>query len=279
MRYALPEGVTCERCIVHWYWATANSCNPPGYANYSFPRRWEGLPGDGASTGGINTNFPECGSSAKAFPEEFWACSENIVIKPRRQRAARTKQIFHDGEMNIEGPGDSSTHRPGVIKPSQPAASAAPSMMLPSETGASSGEQEARPTERSRAMDGKASDILPESDEGAIAVTPSMMPSQRAAEAYGDQKKTRPTEESAGGAEDEESYMPPVESGERRNASKYNLMRYVSTFDTGKCFRVDKGLSFCQACLDFGHGVTKCMWCMAHENGRGECYADMPTHL
>jgi hypothetical protein len=29
VKYKLPEGVTCEGCILHWYWLTGNSCNPP----------------------------------------------------------------------------------------------------------------------------------------------------------------------------------------------------------------------------------------------------------
>ncbi|KAL4435574.1 hypothetical protein ABPG77_002537 [Micractinium sp. CCAP 211/92] len=29
-RYRLPKGVTCKRCVLQWFWTTANSCRVPG---------------------------------------------------------------------------------------------------------------------------------------------------------------------------------------------------------------------------------------------------------
>ncbi|KAL4425189.1 hypothetical protein ABPG75_009205 [Micractinium tetrahymenae] len=29
-RYRLPKGVSCERCVLQWFWTTANSCKVPG---------------------------------------------------------------------------------------------------------------------------------------------------------------------------------------------------------------------------------------------------------
>lgn len=107
MRYALPKGMVCTKCVVHWAWTTANSCNPPGYSEYDFPQKWNGIPGDGGSAGSINSAFDICGSSKSSFPEEFWTCSENIEIVPKDEGNSRTLQVFHNGEMNIEGPTDS----------------------------------------------------------------------------------------------------------------------------------------------------------------------------
>lgn len=106
MRYALPTNMRCERCVIHWAWTTANSCNPPGYTQYKFPQKWNGLPGDGGSTGGINRSFMSCGHSPAQFPEEFWSCSENVRIVTKNDGKSRTLQHFHNGEMNIEGPAD-----------------------------------------------------------------------------------------------------------------------------------------------------------------------------
>jgi hypothetical protein len=29
VKYRLPEGYKCDECVLHWYWLTGNSCNPP----------------------------------------------------------------------------------------------------------------------------------------------------------------------------------------------------------------------------------------------------------
>ncbi|GAB0496152.1 hypothetical protein MMPV_007462 [Pyropia vietnamensis] len=81
MRYALPPGFACERCIVQWYWVTANSCTPPGMKEYAFPQAWAGCPGDGGSVGGVRLNSETCGEPGAPWPEEFWTCAD-VVIKP-----------------------------------------------------------------------------------------------------------------------------------------------------------------------------------------------------
>ncbi|OSX72068.1 hypothetical protein BU14_0471s0007 [Porphyra umbilicalis] len=67
MRYRLPAGFACDRCVVQWYWATANSCVPKGAETYG---AWAGC-----SAGG-GRGAP-CGA---AWPEEFWTCAD-VVIK------------------------------------------------------------------------------------------------------------------------------------------------------------------------------------------------------
>lgn len=104
MRYILPKGFTCSRCVIHWYWACANYCNPPGYADYKFPWVWAGIPGERGALGSINRNHGACGDRPWDFPEEFWSCSENIQIFPKNGGKSRTPQIFHDGEFPVEGP-------------------------------------------------------------------------------------------------------------------------------------------------------------------------------
>lgn len=29
VRYKLPDSFSCEHCMLHWYWISGNSCNPP----------------------------------------------------------------------------------------------------------------------------------------------------------------------------------------------------------------------------------------------------------
>ncbi|KAK3288067.1 hypothetical protein CYMTET_4447 [Cymbomonas tetramitiformis] len=66
--YRLPEGVQCERCLLQWYYLTANSCAPPGYRNYAFPQAtW------------FQTSLPDCGiipEDGVGGPEQFWNCAD-----------------------------------------------------------------------------------------------------------------------------------------------------------------------------------------------------------
>lgn len=77
MRYKLPDGVTCKHCVLQWYWATANSCNPPGFAlyfeNYKRPFGTT-CASDGGARGACNPVLPTCGENRN--PEEFWSCAD-----------------------------------------------------------------------------------------------------------------------------------------------------------------------------------------------------------
>ena len=60
VKFKLPPGLNCDRCILQWYYMTGNSCVPKGVP--------QGLPGYSYSMG-------ECGGNA-ANPEEFWNCAD-----------------------------------------------------------------------------------------------------------------------------------------------------------------------------------------------------------
>ncbi|WIA32798.1 hypothetical protein OEZ86_005980 [Tetradesmus obliquus] len=70
VNYKLPDGFTCEHCILHWYWLTGNTCNPscdrsdPLYPNCDRKR------------------MGYCGESSKPdkYPEEFWSCSDIKIV-------------------------------------------------------------------------------------------------------------------------------------------------------------------------------------------------------
>ena len=59
VKYSLPSGVTCKRCVLQWHYETGNSCNPPGMPN----------PRPGLESCAVSTNG-----------EEFWNCAD-IEIK------------------------------------------------------------------------------------------------------------------------------------------------------------------------------------------------------
>ena len=68
-RFKLPEGVTCDHCVIQMWWVTANSCVPPDYEDFQFPTEWAGCAGDGGS-GFYNEGGSPCLGSTRA--EEFW---------------------------------------------------------------------------------------------------------------------------------------------------------------------------------------------------------------
>lgn len=77
MRYKLPDGVTCKHCILQWYWATANRCNPPKFTRYFTKYNQPfgtSCSGDGSSEGGYNPNLPKC--KKDTLPDEYWTCSD-----------------------------------------------------------------------------------------------------------------------------------------------------------------------------------------------------------
>lgn len=81
MRYKLPDGVSCKHCVLQWYWATANRCNPRGVAAYF--RRYNRpfgttCPSD-AGSGAHEPTLSTC--KGMDVPEEFWSCSD-IQITP-----------------------------------------------------------------------------------------------------------------------------------------------------------------------------------------------------
>mmetsp|Transcript_10569 Transcript_10569/g.25020 ORF Transcript_10569/g.25020 Transcript_10569/m.25020 type:complete len:536 (+) Transcript_10569:115-1722(+) len=77
-RFKLPEGVSCEQCVIQMWWITANSCVPPGYRNFDFPAEWANCAGDGGS-GWYTPGQADCLGTTLA--EEFWNCAD-VKISP-----------------------------------------------------------------------------------------------------------------------------------------------------------------------------------------------------
>lgn len=101
MRFRLPNGFTCRHCVLHFYYASADRCNPPGVLEYFHgpdrPRRWGRCTGGGGAIGGFSLNAP-CTAYGK-FSEEYYNCAD-IEIRPRggwnmqRRRRRRTAKML-----------------------------------------------------------------------------------------------------------------------------------------------------------------------------------------
>lgn len=86
IKFQLPQHLTCEHCVVQWYWVSANDCNPPGVVDYFKSDRhpfWGDCPGQGEALGGWRRWETQCGGHR--FPEEYYTCAD-IRIKPKHGR-------------------------------------------------------------------------------------------------------------------------------------------------------------------------------------------------
>jgi len=77
MKYKLPDGVRCAHCVMQWYYATGNSCAPPGFLEYmeTYERPFgTTCDSDGGGRGAHRIGMNTCGGST--VPEEFWSCAD-----------------------------------------------------------------------------------------------------------------------------------------------------------------------------------------------------------
>lgn len=81
LAYLLPPWLTCEHCVIQWYWTAANTCNPPGVQEYFTgpdAPRWGDCRGQGGARGGWSSNKGLCGG--EHFPEEYWQCADVRIV-------------------------------------------------------------------------------------------------------------------------------------------------------------------------------------------------------
>lgn len=70
MRFKLPAGIVCKRCVLQWHYETGNSCNIPGTPD----------------TAKLSPNMVSCQGSA--VMEEFWNCAD-VTIQDAGPAAAK----------------------------------------------------------------------------------------------------------------------------------------------------------------------------------------------
>jgi len=75
MRYKLPQGLKRDRCVLQWWWVSANSCHGGGYENVSFPDTYSNCIGDGGVVGWRPRENSQC-RAGYGYPEEFWNCAD-----------------------------------------------------------------------------------------------------------------------------------------------------------------------------------------------------------
>lgn len=77
IKYQLPQGLTCDHCVLQWYWVAANDCNPPGVVDFFKSDRapnWGDCPGQGEAKGGWRRWETMCGG--EKMPEEYYQCAD-----------------------------------------------------------------------------------------------------------------------------------------------------------------------------------------------------------
>eukprot|EP00172_Hildenbrandia_rubra_P002419 Plantae.Rhodophyta-Hildenbrandia_rubra.ctg3259.p1 GENE.Plantae.Rhodophyta-Hildenbrandia_rubra.ctg3259~~Plantae.Rhodophyta-Hildenbrandia_rubra.ctg3259.p1 ORF type:complete len:490 (-),score=65.65 Plantae.Rhodophyta-Hildenbrandia_rubra.ctg3259:1546-2952(-) len=176
MRFKLPEGLTCKKCVLQWYWATGNSCNPRGMEPYFTGEdkpNWGSCSGDGGSIGGVSLGLGECGGGSS--PEEFWGCSD-ISITSTSEQVVKSEPGEEEENQIPEKPEEL---EPNVKESPSPLPSESPSAE-PSES--SEAKASASPSnEASKSASPKASSSSPPAASSAIASTqPTPAPSKSA---------------------------------------------------------------------------------------------------
>lgn len=89
IRYELPENLTCEHCVLQWFWSTAHTCNPPGVLEYfggPDAPGWGQCFGQGGARGGVSRVQRPCGGTSK-FAQEYLLCADIGILSPGRRKA------------------------------------------------------------------------------------------------------------------------------------------------------------------------------------------------
>lgn len=80
MRYLLPANLSCDHCVLQWWWITGNSCNAPGYRTHTWPSTFASCSGDGPGLGWWGQSLNDCGGATGGYPEEFWNCADIKIV-------------------------------------------------------------------------------------------------------------------------------------------------------------------------------------------------------
>lgn len=144
MLYDLPENFVSQHAVLHWYWATANGCNPPGVIDYfdspHAPKTWGQCPGSGGARGGVAREQKSCGrqdDGEMKTPEEYLQCADVRVEASSGRSGSRAAPV------EPETPTMTPVVTPVAVGDAVPTVTPAPSMEGSAEqsnTGAGSGD-------------------------------------------------------------------------------------------------------------------------------------------
>ncbi|KAI0560764.1 Lytic polysaccharide mono-oxygenase [Gracilaria domingensis] len=98
--FQIPNDFYCEHCVLQWYWATANDCNPPGVMDYfDGPDRpnWGNCPGQSGAKGGVTRNKEPC-EGPEFYAEEYWQCAD-IAIEPVSGARSAPRVVYNSKEL------------------------------------------------------------------------------------------------------------------------------------------------------------------------------------
>jgi len=79
--YRLPEGMYGDEILLQWLYITANSCSPPGYAEYfaAHPELPSSYWTPGVAT--CQPPYPNDGTRGTYWPERFYNCAEVKILQ------------------------------------------------------------------------------------------------------------------------------------------------------------------------------------------------------
>ncbi|CAN8065887.1 unnamed protein product, partial [Agarophyton chilense] len=133
MVWSLPSHLYCAHCVLHWYWVSANTCNPPGVKEYydgpDAPRNWGSCRGQGGAVGGVARNQMACGGTV--FPEEYYQCADIRIDMADGARSApsppskSTPTTPTPADAQVLAESDDNASRP-TVTPSPTSSSPAP---------------------------------------------------------------------------------------------------------------------------------------------------------
>ncbi|PXF43927.1 hypothetical protein BWQ96_06296 [Gracilariopsis chorda] len=82
MLWQLPDNLSCDHCVLQWFWSAANTCNPPGviafYDGPNRPRNWGNCFGQSGARGGVTRVQRNC--SPRRNPEEYYQCADVRIL-------------------------------------------------------------------------------------------------------------------------------------------------------------------------------------------------------
>lgn len=89
MRYKLPTDLSCEHCVLQWWWVSGNTCHGGGYED---PTIFPDISEDCPASGWLPRENSKCEDTGQ-YPEEFWNCAD-ITIAPSQPGTPPTPLLY-----------------------------------------------------------------------------------------------------------------------------------------------------------------------------------------